>query len=141
MQRGAFRVDPEALIAQVLKRDGARLSITVDDVSRTIDLDAYRRVLVLGAGKATARMALAVEAVLGDRITDGVISVKYGHTESLNIVRTIEADHPIPDAEGGARRQRDGNSRPRRRCGHPCLDAHLRGRIRPHAASGRGGRG
>jgi len=97
---GLARVDPEALIRSTLKREGGRLHITVDGHSATVDLGAFVRVLVLGAGKATARMALALESVLGERITDGVISVKYGHTEALTHVRTIEADHPVPDAEG-----------------------------------------
>jgi len=97
---GVARVDPNRLINDVLALDGDRLSVTAPGASATYDLSATPRVLVLGAGKATARMARAVETLLGDRIDDGVISVKYGHTESLTRVRCIEADHPVPDAEG-----------------------------------------
>ena len=61
------------------------------------DLRAYTRIVVIGAGKATARMAKAVEAICGDRITEGLISVKYGHTEPLSVIKTIEAGHPVPD--------------------------------------------
>ncbi len=67
---------------------------------RSYDLNSVQRVLVIGAGKATAAMAKAVESLLGDRIDDGVISVKYKHTAPLKKIRTIEAGHPLPDANG-----------------------------------------
>ncbi|MFH1983380.1 MAG: glycerate kinase [Pseudomonadota bacterium] len=97
---GVRRVDPDTLIRSTLSRKGGFLQITAEGRERVIDLDAFKQVLVIGAGKATARMARALEAVLGERITGGIISVKYGHTEPLARIRTIEADHPVPDAEG-----------------------------------------
>jgi len=63
-------------------------------------LHQYAHIYVIGAGKATAPMAAALEQLLGDRITDGVIVVKYGHTVPLAKIRTIEAAHPIPDTAG-----------------------------------------
>jgi glycerate 2-kinase len=64
------------------------------------ELDAFNRVLVVGAGKATARMALAIEDALGDRITDGLIVVKDGHTAPLRIIKQVEASHPVPNEAG-----------------------------------------
>jgi hydroxypyruvate reductase len=64
------------------------------------DLDAYQRIVVIGAGKATARMALAVETLLGNRISAGLIVVKAGHTAPLSIVDQVEAAHPVPDEAG-----------------------------------------
>lgn len=55
------------------------------------------RVLVFGAGKAAASLALGLERVLGDRIDDGVVIVKHGHREQLRRVRILEASHPVPD--------------------------------------------
>jgi glycerate 2-kinase len=60
------------------------------------------RVLVVGAGKAAAAMARGMEHVLQERISDGVVVVKYGHREPLGRVRTFEAGHPIPDEAGVA---------------------------------------
>jgi glycerate 2-kinase len=70
------------------------------------ELDAFSRVLVIGAGKATARMALAIEDVLGDRITEGLIVVKEGHTAPLKRIKQVEASHPVPNESGveGTRR-------------------------------------
>jgi hydroxypyruvate reductase len=69
---------------------------------RPYPLTELKRIFVIGAGKATAAMARAIEALLGDRIDDGVISVKYDHTVPLKKIRTIEAGHPLPDANGMA---------------------------------------
>jgi hydroxypyruvate reductase len=91
------RVNPENLIREQLKITGNRLTICSEGEELSIDLREYDRIVVLGAGKATAKMALAVEEMLGDRITEGLISVKYGHTEPLKIIQTIEAGHPLPD--------------------------------------------
>ena len=45
-------------------------------------------------------MGAEVEKILGDRITDGHIVVKYGHSCSLKKVKVTEAGHPVPDSNG-----------------------------------------
>lgn len=69
------------------------------------DLSTIDNIFVAGCGKAAARMALALEALLGERIDGGVIVVKYGHQLGLAKIDVIEAGHPIPDQAGlnGAR--------------------------------------
>ena len=93
-------VDPERLVRLSMRLRGASLSIG----SRAYDLNDFDRVLVIGAGKASAAMARAVEKILRDRISEGVVVVKYGHTVPLKKIRVIEAGHPVPDKkslEGG----------------------------------------
>lgn len=68
--------------------------------NRVYDLLQFNNLFVIGAGKATAPMASALENILGKRITKGVISVKYNHVTELSNVRQIEAGHPIPDENG-----------------------------------------
>lgn len=70
------------------------------------DLAAYDCIIVVGAGKATSRMALAIESLLGGKITAGLIVVKDGHTAPLSIVEQIEAAHPVPNEAGIAGAQR-----------------------------------
>ncbi len=60
------------------------------------------RVLVIGAGKAGARMAASVEEILGDRIEAGLVVTKYGHALRTQRVEIVEAGHPIPDSAGVA---------------------------------------
>ncbi|MGH9460166.1 MAG: glycerate kinase type-2 family protein [Vicinamibacteria bacterium] len=68
------------------------------------------RVLVVGAGKAAASLAVAVEDLLGDRIARGRIVVKHGHGLPLKRIAIEEGGHPLPDRgglEGTARLLRD----------------------------------
>ena len=69
-------------------------------------LNAFRNVHVVGAGKASARMAQAVERLLGKRISGGLINVKYGYTAKLRRIRINECGHPIPDSNGQAGAER-----------------------------------
>jgi glycerate 2-kinase len=66
----------------------------------------FENIFVIGAGKASAKMAGAVERLLADRITGGEINVKDGHTAKLRRIKVNECGHPIPDQRGvaGARR-------------------------------------
>ena len=68
--------------------------------------DRYRRIFVIGAGKASATMARAAERVLGRRIEAGLINTKYGHLARLRRIELNECGHPVPDERGveGARR-------------------------------------
>jgi hydroxypyruvate reductase len=69
-------------------------------------LNAFRNVYVVGAGKASARMAQAVERLLGKRISGGLINVKYGQAATLRRIRINECGHPIPDSNGQAGAER-----------------------------------
>lgn len=93
MQAALTAVEPGEAVRRALHRDGDRL--TVGD--RTYDLTAYDRVFVVGAGKASAPMAAAVEEVLGEKCAAGLVVVKHGHTHPTRTVVLREASHPIPD--------------------------------------------
>src|SRR5262245_30211916 len=58
------------------------------------------KLIVIGAGKPSARMAQVVEEILGSRITDGLVVTKYGHSLPLARIKLVEAGHPIPDNAG-----------------------------------------
>ncbi|MEI4231894.1 glycerate kinase type-2 family protein [Roseovarius sp. D22-M7] len=58
------------------------------------------RLVVVGAGKASARMAEAVEDVYGP--CEGLVITRYGHARPCEGVEIVEAAHPVPD-EAGAR--------------------------------------
>lgn len=88
--------DPAAAIRRHVVREGNRLNIG----GRVCDLDRFENVCVVGAGKAGSAMAGAMESLLGDRLTGGLVNVKYGHSIPLQRVKVVEAGHPIPDAAG-----------------------------------------
>ncbi|MBV0913912.1 glycerate kinase type-2 family protein [Anianabacter salinae] len=58
------------------------------------------RVLVVGAGKASARMAEAVESVWGP--CEGLVITRYGYARPCEGIEIVEAAHPVPDAAGDA---------------------------------------
>lgn len=91
------RVDPREMVSSRVRVSGGELSIDTEKVLVRRDLSNFDRVLVLGFGKASARMALGLEDVLGDRITEGLVAVKTGYCEALRRVRLLEASHPVPD--------------------------------------------
>ncbi|HTA67952.1 MAG TPA: glycerate kinase [Bryobacteraceae bacterium] len=72
-------------------------------------LDSFRNIYVIGAGKASAEMAQAVERLLRKRIAGGLINIKYGHAARLRRIELNECGHPIPDRNGelGAQRIAD----------------------------------
>ena len=56
------------------------------------------RVLVIGAGKASARMAEAVEAAWGP--CEGLVITRYGYGRPCKGIEIVEASHPVPDSAG-----------------------------------------
>ncbi len=97
--------DPTEAIRRNVQVAGSKLGLG----PKQYDLERYRRIVVLGAGKASARMAEAIEKLLGRRITQGLINTKYGHTARVKRIELHECGHPVPDAAGvaGARRIAD----------------------------------
>lgn len=63
------------------------------------------RCIVVGAGKAAAAMAAAVEAAWPDQQMSGAVVVPYGYGARTEQIRVLEAAHPIPDdnSEAAAR--------------------------------------
>lgn len=56
------------------------------------------RVVVVGAGKASARMAEAVEAEWG--ACEGIVITRYGYARPCRGIEIVEAAHPVPDEAG-----------------------------------------
>lgn len=93
---GLQAVDPvEAITRHVTLNDHV---LRISD--RQFNLKDYDRILVVGAGKAVAPMAKALEDLLGHHIADGIVVVKDEHGLPLKKIKLREASHPIPDARG-----------------------------------------
>jgi len=90
-------VEPGQAVRNALTLRGRTLQAGPD----VYDLTETRRVLVVGAGKASAPMAAAVEDVLNGVLPiEGVVTVRYGHAAATRHVKIREAGHPVPDAAG-----------------------------------------
>jgi hydroxypyruvate reductase len=93
---GLRAVDPEEAVRRNVMLEANMLRVG----DRSYSLSGFERIVVTGFGKGTAPMAKALEDVLGDRLSDGWITVKYGHGLQLRRIRVMEAGHPIPDQAG-----------------------------------------
>lgn len=89
-------VRPEECIRRVFQSEDQVLR--VGDVR--LDLGEVERMYVVGFGKASARMARAVEEILGPRITKGVVITADGYKVPTEKIRVYEAGHPLPDRRG-----------------------------------------
>jgi hydroxypyruvate reductase len=63
------------------------------------------RLIVIGAGKASAAMARAVEDHWSGPL-DGLVVTRYGHGVPCQRIEIVEAAHPVPDAAGELAAQR-----------------------------------
>ncbi|HEU0200679.1 MAG TPA: glycerate kinase [Burkholderiaceae bacterium] len=69
------------------------------------ELGAQGRLIVIGAGKASAAMARAVEDVWRGPLS-GLVVTRYGYAVPCGRIEIAEAAHPVPDAAGLAAAQR-----------------------------------
>lgn len=88
--------DPRVAVGEQLRLHGGCLVAG----SRRFDLDAASDIIVIGAGKAAAGMALGVEEVLGERISAGLLILPRGVQAKLQILAQAQGGHPLPDKEG-----------------------------------------
>ncbi|MDH4283756.1 MAG: HAD-IIB family hydrolase [Gallionellaceae bacterium] len=95
-------VNPYNAVRNALKLENGNLYVA----DACYDLAKFDRIMVIGAGKASSYMALAIEELLGAQISTGLVITKEGHTLPLKIIAQIEASHPVPNAAGmeGAQR-------------------------------------
>lgn len=87
-------VDPSRLISDLIHRHEFVLDIAGQHV---LDLASYSRIFIFGAGKGVPAMAKAMEKLLSELITDGLVITKYGHAQKLEVIEVMEAGHPLPD--------------------------------------------
>jgi glycerate 2-kinase len=98
---GVTAADPYRAVARHVSVEQGVLLVS----DKAYQLQDYQRIVVVGAGKASARMAQALEDLLGKRISCGIINVKHGYSVPLAAISVNEASHPLPDEAGlrGAR--------------------------------------
>ena len=91
------RLDAYERIKSIMSLDGDILTIG----TKSWDLSKKKHVYLLGAGKACNHMAMAVDEVLGDKLTRGIAIVKI--SEETDVFRNTEVyvgGHPLPNEEG-----------------------------------------
>ncbi len=100
-------VNPFDALKKSLQIQNGVLTIRVaGDSKKTLDLNGFDHLFLIGTGKASASMAQAIEEIFKDRLISGIITTKLGHDLPLKKTEVIEAGHPLPDQKGleGAKR-------------------------------------
>jgi glycerate 2-kinase len=87
----------EALLRQLFDR-AVEVADPMRSLAAALPPKPAGRVVVVGAGKASARMAEAVEAVWGP--CEGLVITRYGYARRCQGVEIVEAAHPVPDRAG-----------------------------------------
>ncbi|NIF20019.1 MULTISPECIES: glycerate kinase type-2 family protein [Pantoea] len=91
------RLDSYHRIKSIMHLDGDVLHIG----SRSWDLRRKKNIYLFGAGKACNHMAMAVDHVLGDRLTRGIAIVKiHEETDRFNKTDVFVGGHPLPNEVG-----------------------------------------
>ncbi len=99
--KAVLEVNPYERLKDIIRIEKNMLFVRIKENSeKNFNLDAFKRIFIIGSGKASASMAQAIENIFGDRITSGLITTKYGHTLPLEKTELLEAGHPIPDRKG-----------------------------------------
>ncbi len=94
IQTGLDAASSSKAITCAMTRKGHQLHVNTIQYN----LAAYRRVVCVGAGKASAHMARALEQVLGPFLEGGLVIVKDGYERATKKIEIVEAGHPLPDA-------------------------------------------
>ena len=91
---------------QIIKSKLLLKNLTLHVNGYSIDLKKFKNIYVIGGGKASGSMAEALEQVLGNSITKGLVNVPRSSKNKTDIIKLHEASHPIPDEAGveGTRR-------------------------------------
>jgi glycerate 2-kinase len=88
-------VNPGNAVRRYVRRDGSLL--WVDD--KVYDLDSFKRVFLIGAGKASLAMALAIEELVKDHLSASAIITKTNYRKMWGEkILELPGGHPLPDA-------------------------------------------
>ena len=102
-QAALIAVAPETCLRRAVHVEGDQLHIAKEPFAKeTFDLSRIQRILVVGMGKASARMAATLEELLGERISGGLVVTADGYRVAARKIKIVEASHPVPDARGRA---------------------------------------
>ncbi len=97
LERALNAPEPKHLIKAKIKVENNQLQI---EGSAVFDLGSFKHIYVVGGGKAGGKMSQAIEEILGDRVTAGIVNVPYGTKQETRVIELNMASHPVPDEAG-----------------------------------------
>ncbi|QFT98172.1 Putative hydroxypyruvate reductase [Roseovarius sp. THAF8] len=89
--------DPDSFLRRLFDR-AVEVADPMQSLAAHLPPRPEGRLVVIGAGKASARMAEAVEAAYGP--CEGLVITRYGYARPCEGIEIVEAAHPVPDQAG-----------------------------------------
>lgn len=89
--------DPDSFLRRLFDR-AVEVADPMQSLAAHLPPRPEGRLVVIGAGKASARMAEAVEAAYGP--CEGLVITRYGYARPCDGIEIVEAAHPVPDQAG-----------------------------------------
>ncbi len=99
MSAGEFDVEKHFDLLQTMFASAVAAADPMKRVPAFLPEGSQGKLTVVGAGKASARMAQAVETAWQGPLT-GLVVTRYGHAEECRHIEIVEAAHPVPDKAG-----------------------------------------
>ena len=96
IQNGLDAADPGKAMERLIIRKKSKLKVG----STIHNLDTYKRIVCVGAGKASGHMAQTLEHLLGDYLEGGLVIIKDDYKAPTHKIEVSEAGHPLPDSRG-----------------------------------------
>ena len=96
LRAGLAAADPRQAVRHIV----ARTKTGVQVAGRLYNLRGGGKIVSIGSGKAAASMAVALEQLLGAKLTGGLVAVKRGYALPTRRIRVVTAGHPVPDGAG-----------------------------------------
>jgi glycerate 2-kinase len=97
LQAALDAADPKLAVINSIKREGD----TIFAGKEKYDLNSYKNIFLIGAGKAAFEMSQGVLGILGEKISRGLIIVKYLPENpakfASSCMKIVEGSHPQPD--------------------------------------------
>ncbi|MEK7552014.1 MAG: DUF4147 domain-containing protein [Patescibacteria group bacterium] len=91
MEAGLQAIDTKHAIKEGIKLENNHLFIKETSYA----LDKIKRIFVVGVGKCSLEAALALEDILGDKLTDGIV-IDLVCNETPKKIKFCQGDHPFP---------------------------------------------
>ena len=93
-EAGLMACDPGLAVERLVALEGDEL--VVEGVRHRLHPDG--KIIVLGSGKASLKIAIALEGILGERLHGGTVVVRHGSAAATpQRIELLEAAHPLPD--------------------------------------------
>lgn len=96
LEAGIKAVDAEKALKDIISYQDNTLCVK----GETFDLSKFEKILVIGIGKAAIQAAKTLEALLGDRINDGIVLDTRSGT--FNRLKSLVGTHPLPSPQNVA---------------------------------------